>query len=734
MNRLSFYRLFIVVFFIESFFVVAQSQQLTYPPAKRVGQVDIYHGVKVADPYRWMEDDSSAELRAWIKSQEELQQNYVSKIAARSAIQKRISELVVYDSYTTATGFVTPFVAKRKSRYFFIKTSAGRSEPVLYVQESLEAEPKILLDAAARYKDEKINLEGYEPSPNGRFVVLYLSQNGARWLSLKVLDVETGKELSDVLTDVHRLGDNVAWTPDSKGFFYTKFAKIEQGAGQLPTNGNAKIYFHALGNPQTNDALIYERPDRAKTLFSYQVTADGKYLVISSVEGGSSQNQIFYKELADASSRVKPLLDKADANYTFLGSQGSLFWLYTNLEAPRGRVVKLDVAKPEQSNWKEIVPQAKEVISAGSSVGGNALGMFGNRLVLLYMRDSNPIIKVFDADGRFEKEIILPSGGTVWGGFSGSQYDPEVLYEFLGLTSPATFYRLDLNSKQNIIFLRPELKLNAGDYETRQVFFTSKDGVQVPMFLAHRKGIKLNGSNPALMYGYGALGWVAFIWYQPHVIAWLDAGGIYAVPGIRGGGEYGEEWHQAGVKQNKQNSIDDYIAAAEWLTKNKYTNPAKLAANGGSASSAVAAGAAILQRPELFGAAVIDIPILDMLRYDKFTNGRYWISEFGLANEPQEFKSLIAYSPYHNVKPGRCYPPTLVMIGEKDQVALPLHGYKFTAQMQHAQSCNNPVLMKIMWGAGHNFGATPEQRIDSWTDALSFLSETLKIDNFQPRK
>lgn len=722
-NKAQVYRLLATIIFISSFCVTVQSQKFLYPQAKRVEHTDTYHGVQVTDPYRWMEEAESNELKAWIKSQDELLKGFVDKSALRTAIKNRMSELVTYDSYTNATGFISPYVAKRGTRYFFIKTISGKNEPVLYIQESLDSKPRVLLDVAAKYKNENLSLEGYDPSPDGKYIALYLSQSGDRWLMVKIISADTGKETSDVLKDTHRIGGSVSWTPDGKAFFYVKFSKIQSKSGQPNTVGSRAIYFHKLGNSQSNDTMIYETQNQ-KILFSHQVTSDGKYLVINSVEGSSPQSRVLYKEL-NGNNQVKPLFDKADASYIFLGSKDSLFWFYTNLNAPRGRVISVDITKHEKLN--EIIPESKDVISGSSSVGGNALGMFGNKILLLYMRDSNPIIKAFNVNGKLEDEIMLPSGGTVWGGFSGTQTDDEVFYQYLGLTSPGLFYKLDMSSKQNKVFLRPEVNLNPDNYVTKQVFFQSKDGTRVPMFIAHRKEIKLDGNNPAFMYGYGAMNWVAFIWYQPHILAWLDMGGIYAVPGIRGGGEYGEEWHQAGVKQNKQNSIDDYIAAAEWLIKNKYTSPSQLAANGGSASSAVAAGAAILQRAELFGAAVIDIPILDMLRYHQFTNGRYWIPEFGSADDHKEFKTLFSYSPYHNIKQDKCYPPTLIMVGEKDQTALPLHGFKFTARMQHAQGCDNPVFLKMMWGAGHNFGKTPEQRIDSWTDELAFLVEVLKV-------
>lgn len=728
MNRLLQHLSLIILISNPVVAVGLQSRRLTYPETRQVEQTDEYHGVKVADPYRWMEEAGSPELQTWVKSQEGLLENYISRNSIRSKIRSRLSELNVYDSYTNSIGLNTPYVSKRNSRYFFMKTSAGEAIPTVYVQEGLKAQPKIVVNIASHYKTEKYNLLGFEPSPDGKLLAVFLAPEGDRWLTLKIFDVDTGKEMTDVLNDLHRLGGNVSWANDSRGLFYTKFERQVQGAGQPSVAASPRIFFHSIGGPQSADPYIFEQKSSQRVLLFPQASADGKYLVIHAFEGASPFTRVYYKELANPKAGVTALFDKDEAAYTYLGNKGTRFWFYTNLKAPRGRVFAVDINEPEEKSWRGIVPQSEEVISGGSNVGGNALGIFGDHLVLLYMRDSNPIIKIFDLSGKPEKEISLPSGGTVWGGFSGRQNEMEILYQYLGLTSPALFYRLDLHSKQNQEFLRPKLKLNPAEYETRQVFYNGKDGTRVPMFIAHRKGIKLDGNNPAFMYGYGASGWVAFMWFQPEIVTWMDLGGVYAVPGLRGGGEYGEEWHKAGAKLNKQNTIDDYLAAAEWLAKNKYTSPAKFVANGGSASGSAVA-AAVMQRPELFGAALIDRPFLDMLRYDKFTNGRYFVSDFGSAADPQEFKALFSYSPYHNLKRGRCYPPTMVMIGEKDQVALPFHAFKFVARMQNVQGCGNPVMLKLMRGAGHNFGETPEQRIDSWTDALTFLFQVLKLSS-----
>ena len=454
---------------------------------------------------------------------------------------------------------------------------------------------------------------------------------------------------------------------------------------------------------------------------------DGSDLVLTLRDGSSTKNRVLLLSLKKPGPPV-PLMPEADANYTYLGSRGKRFWFFTDRDAPRGRVVAVERDRPEPTRWKEVIPQAAEPVAASSAVGGNALGMFAHRILLVYLRDGRPVLRVFDEEGRFLAEPELPAGGQIWGGFSGSgrPEDPEVFYRFLGLTHASTTYRLNLETNTTSIFSRSESAERSGEIAIEQVFYRGADGTRIPMFLAHRKDFVRDGRRPAFMYGYGAFGWVSFLWYQPFVLNWLDLGGVYALPGIRGGGEYGEAWHRAGAGRAKQTAIDDYLAAAEWLVANRYTSPRLLVANGGSASGGVAA-AAILQRPELFGAAVIDRPVLDMLRFDRFSQAAYWLPEFGSPRDRDDFAALRAWSPYHNVKKGTCYPPVLVMTGDRDQVAVPLHAYKFTAALQAAQGCANPVLLQLVRGAGHNFGATPEQTAETWADETAFLMRVLGI-------
>lgn len=697
------------------------AQKLDYPNAKRENIFDTYHGKKVHDPYRWMENENSTELKSWIKSQENLFENFVKKNPLRLKIKERIADLSSYENYTASVAFLTPLVAKRNNQYFFIKRFAGTTESVLFRKSGLSAKPEILYELSKIEKKEKINLVGYEPSPNGKLTVLFFSKNNSRWLTLKLFDAANKKLITEQISEFHNLGGNVAWKADNSGFYYVKFEKQQNKNIKTPFPDNPKIYFHKIGSNE-KDKLTINKKDNKNALYSIRTTEDGNYLLVNEIRGNNQNVKIYFKEINKPDSKLNLLSNDENSTFSFLGNKGSKFWLYTNNNAPLGKIVSVDVNNPK--NWKVVIPESRNAITAGSSVGGNAIGMFGNRIVLQYTVDNNPLIRVFDLNGKQKKEIKLPSGGAIWGGFLGNQEDKELFYRYISITSPGTFYRLNLKTNKAKVFLEPELKINPNDFVTKQVFVKSKDRTRVPMFITHKKGLKLDSDNPTFMYGYGAFGWVATTWYQPHILTFIELGGVYALPGLRGGGEYGKKWHQSGSKINKQNSIDDYIASTEWLIKNKYTNPKKMIANGGSASS-VTATIAVMQRPDLYGIAVIDIPILDMIRFGEFTNGRYWAAEFGSIKNQEEFNALYAISPYHQLKKGKCYPPTIITAGEKDRTALPLHAYKFTARLQNYQGCNNPILLKFMRGAGHNFGSTIQSRTENMTDELTFIFKVL---------
>lgn len=697
----------------------AQTTRLTYPAAKRVEQVDLYHGVAVSDPYRWLEQMDSDETKAWARAQDALLQSHLADAPTRAAIKARLTELAQTDSYGVPR--------KANGRYFYTYTAAGRplGQSVVYMQEGPGAEPRPLFDAKSRL-GEDATISWISPSPDGRSLAYSVRRRQSRWATLRVLDVANGADLEDALTGAHTVTGGISWTIDGKGFFYSAFELPGAGQEQQAVVRNPKIYYHTLGQPQAKDALVLALPNEPNALIMHRVTDDGEYIIVAIHAGGGPRNRILYQRLSAPEAGLKTLIPQADATYTFLGNEGERCWFYTDLNAPRGRIVAIDLGRPQRERWLEVVPQMKEAINGRDQTGGNALGMYGNRFVLMYVRDGRPLVRVFDMRGKLRREFAQPIGGSIWAGFGGAQRDPEVFYWYLGWTDPSAVYRLNVVTGRNTIFKRAPVKFDGSRYVVKQVFYNSKDGTRVPLFLIHRKDLKLDGDNPTYMYGYGGMGWVSFTWFQPHRLAWLEMGGVYAQPSLRGGGEYGETWHQAGIKRNKQNTIDDYLAAAEWLIAKKYTSTKKLVATGGSLSGPLAA-AAIQQRPDLFGASTISIPVLDLLRFDQFNGGAYWRSELGSPSDPAEFKTLLASSPYHNVKSGQCYPPTLVMAGELDQTAVPAHAWKFTAAMQAAQSCDNAVLLKTMKGAGHNYGGTAEQTVDSYTDELMFLARTLRL-------
>ncbi len=574
--------------------VATQMSHTKYPEARRVEQLDFFPGASVPDPYRWLEQMDSEETKTWVKAQEELLQGYLANVASRTAIKARLTELVHNESYSV------PVTAN--GRYFFIHSEASRprGQGVVYVQEGLKAKPRALFDAGTKLGADA-TLSWVSPSPDGRVLAYSVRQRQSRWATLRVLDVNTATDLRDVLTGAHTVTGGISWTKDSKGFFYSAFELPGAGTQQQAVVRNPKIYYHTLGRSQAEDALVLSLPNEPTSLLTHRVTDDGNYIVVAAHDGGGPYNRILYKDLSKSDSELKTLIQQADAAYTFLGNEGARFWFYTDLDAPRGRIIAIDLNGPQRERWREVVPEMREAINGRDQTGGNALGMYGNRFVLMYVKDGRPLIRIFDTSGKLRHEIATPVGGSIWAGFVGKQRDPEVFYWYLGWTDPSTIYRLDVEAGRSTVFKRSIVRFDRSQYVVKQVFYASKDGTRVPMFVIHRKEIKLDSGNPAYMYGYGGMGWISFPWFQPHILAWLEMGGVYAQPSLRGGGEYGEEWHQAGIRKNKQNAVDDYIATAEWLIQSEYTSAKRLVANGGSLSAPLVA-AAIQQRPDLFGA------------------------------------------------------------------------------------------------------------------------------------
>ena len=687
--------------------------RLSYPPARVEDTAETLHGVTLGDPYRWLEDLQSDETRRWIGQEEALFQSFVGSVPERETYRRRILEL------SSGTVYLAP--VKAGGRYFLTKITSTGVPAGVFVQEGRQAAPKSLLDP--RSLGENTTLGAAVPSPDGRFVAYTTARGQSRWLTIRLLGAKSRAEVPVPPLSTHAVAGAPVWARDGRELYFVRFEPRPGTSEDTAPPERPTIRRFRLADRQ--EAVVYEPPAEAGLLPGIAVADEGGDLVVSLRTGSDNRNRVLLVD-PSGSRKPTPLMPQADASYTYLGARGARVWFFTDRDAPRGRVIALEKDRPQPENWKEIVPQAAEPVAASSAVGGNALGMFDNRILLVYLRDGRPVLRVFDLEGRPLAEPPLPAGGQIWGGFSGSPDDPEVFYRFLGLTHASTTYRLDLETHKTSLFSSSESGARKRDIAVEQVFYRSADGTRVPMFLAHRKDFRRDGRSPAFMYGYGAFGWVSFLWYQPFVLNWLDLGGVYALPGIRGGGEYGEKWHRSGAGRAKQKAIDDYIAAAEWLVTNGYTSRSRLVSNGGSASGGVAA-AALLQRPELFGAAIIDRPVLDMIRFDQFSQAAYWLPEFGSPRDREDFAALRAWSPYHNVQKGRCYPPILVMAGEKDQVAVPLHAYKFVAALQAAQGCANPVLLQIVRGAGHSFGTTPEQTAQTWADETAFLTRVLAL-------
>jgi prolyl oligopeptidase len=679
-----------------------------YPAAKKAEQVDDYHGTKVADPYRWLEDLDTADTKAWVEAQNRLTNAYLAEIPARKRIKDRLTKLWNFER------FGIPF--REGERYFYTKNDGLQNQYVLYTVRSLADEPRVLLDPNKLSADGTVALAGTAISRDGKLMAYGLSASGSDWSEWKVRNIETGQDLPDTIKWVKFSG--ASWTPDGKGFFYSRYDEPKAGSQLAGVNEFQKLYYHRLGTPQAEDALIYERKDQKDWGFSGDVTEDGRYLIISVWVGTDVKNRIYYKDLQAKDAPVVKLLDDFDAAYTFIDNDGPVFWFMTDKDAPRNKLVAIDTRRPERANWKVVIPEAAETIEG--------VNVVGDMFIVSYLKDAHSQVKVHKLDGSFVREVALPGIGTA-SGFSGKRTDRETFYAYGSFTAPYPIYRYDVTTGQSTIFRQPKVDFNPNDYETKQVFFKSKDGTRVPMFITHKKGLKLDGTNPTLLYGYGGFNVSETPGFSISRLVWMEMGGVFAVANLRGGGEYGKEWHEAGMKLKKQNVFDDFIAAAEWLIANKYTSTPKLAIQGGS-NGGLLVGAAITQRPELFGAALPAVGVMDMLRFTKFTIGAAWASDYGSPENAEEFKALYAYSPLHNLKAGRSYPPTLITTADHDDRVWPGHSFKFAAAMQAAQGGPAPVLIRIETKAGHGAGKPTSKIIEEYADLWGFLVRTLNMN------
>ena len=729
-----------------------------YPTAPRGTQVDVYHGVSVADPYRWLEDMNSPQTAAWVKAENELTFGYLAGIPERAAIRSRLEQLWNYAKFSAPV--------KAGSRYFYTQNSGLQNQAVLYVQDGRNAQPRVLIDPNTLSSDGTVALSTTSPSPDGRYLGYGVAVGGSDWEEFRVRDVNTGRDLPDTLKWVKF--STLAWTRDDKGFFYSRYDAPQ--SGNVLTNANQfhKLYYHRLGQAQSRDELIYDRPDQPGWLFEPEVSEDGRYAVITVDQGTDVRNRLYYIDLESGGkpqvgNPVVRLIDRTNAAYTFVGNKGTNFYLRTDFNAPKGRIVSVSLDFPEVEKWVTMVTETTDALEGAH--------MAGNEIALTYLHDASSLLRLYGGPkegGRIQRrgaqptgggrtedrgersvydgdtsrvlinrnrnfggswrqtaEVPLPALGTL-GDVQGRQGDNELFYSFTSFLYPPTIFRYDVKAKKSEVFRAPKLAFNTAPYETRQVFYKSKDGTRVPMFITAKRGLALDGTNPTILYAYGGFNISETPFFSPALLTWIEMGGVYAVANIRGGGEYGKAWHEGGMLANKQNVFDDFIAAAQYLIDQKYTSKKKLAVNGGS-NGGLLIGAVMTQRPDLFGVALPDVGVMDMLRFQKFTIGAAWASDYGSSDDSTQFAYLRAYSPLHNIKPGTCYPPTFATTADHDDRVVPGHTFKFIATLQAAQSCPNPVLVRIGTSAGHGAGKPTSKRIDEAADRFAFLVRNLGI-------
>jgi prolyl oligopeptidase len=689
-----------------------EAPALTYPAARKVEQVDDYFGTKVSDPYRWMEDVDSPELKAWVDAENELTQAYLAQVPARRTMQMRLMELINFERYTAP--------ARRGTRYFYSHNSGLQNQNVLYWQEGLGGEPKVLLDANTFSADGTVAISGISITDDGMLAAYSIAEAGSDWVKWHVRDVTTGEDLPDVIEWSKFSG--AAWLKDGSGFFYQRYdAPVQEasGAEALKTaNYFHKMFFHRLGTPQSDDPLVFDRPDDKELNIGGAVTDDGRYLLIYQSKGTSPNNELAVKDLQQADAPVLRLITTADAVYAPIANDGTTLWLRTTLDAPNGKVIAIDLAKPERENWTTVIPENANNL--------DDVSMIDDTFIANYLADAQSHIELHGRDGALLEVLALPAIGNA-SGFGGLREDTETFYQFSNFTTPSTIYRLDMRTRQSTVYRQPKLLFDPALYETTQVFYSSKDGTRVPMFLSHKKGLALDGTAPTLLYAYGGFNIPLMPEFSPSNVMWMERGGVYAQPGLRGGGEYGEAWHDAGVGVKKQNVFDDFIAAAEWLIANRYTSPARLAISGGSNGGLLVA-ACELQRPELFGAVVAAVGVMDMLRFDKFTIGWAWKAEYGSPSEnADEFAAIYKYSPLHNIQAGAAYPATLITTGDHDDRVFPAHSFKYTTALQEAQGGAAPILIRVETRAGHGAGMPLSKRFEATVDQVAFMVRALGV-------
>ena len=684
------------------------SPRLQYPETARADSADVWHGTRVPDPYRWLEDLDAPTTAAWVGAQNALTFSYLERLPLREHFRRRITELWDYPKVSL------PF--REGGRYWYRKNSGLQRQSAVLSRTTLDAPPVEVLDPNAMFPDGSVSLAATAPSPDGRYLAYTLAEGGADWQTVRVRDLASGRDLADSVKWMRFSG--LSWTHDGNGFFYSRFPEPPKGQVLEAALGTHSLYYHRIGTPQSADRLIFERQGMPNWFVFAGVSDDGRYLLITFVEGTDPQNQLYVVDLGDpkrpnVAAPVQPVVERDDAAYWALGTVGSTLYIQTDLDAPRRRIMAIDLAAPaDRTRWREVVPQSEHTLEGATLAGGH--------LALQYLADVQSRLEIVDLTGRRVRSVNLPGVGTV-AGMSARADSPELFFAFTSPLIPSTVYAHDVRTGATRSFEAATPAFDPSGYETTQLFATSKDGTRVPYFVTARKGIALDGNNPTLLYGYGGFSVSMLPTWRPDVPAWLERGGVFVTANMRGGAEYGEEWHRGGMLERKQNVFDDFIAVAEDLIRRGYASPRTLAIQGGS-NGGLLVGAVMNQRPELFAAALPAVGVMDMLRYDRFTGGGAWAVEYGSASDPKMFPVLMAYSPLHNIREGTCYPATLVTTADHDDRVVPSHSFKYTATLQRAQGCDKPVLIRIETQGSHGYRPT-DKRIAELADEWAFVAE-----------
>jgi len=675
-----------------------QAQNLQYPKAAKDGTVDEYFGVKVNDPYRWLENDTSEQTSAWVEAENRVTNAYLQKIPFRRKLLKRLTELSNYEKISAPR--------KRHGKWYFSRNDGLQNQSVIYQMDALGGEPRVFLDPNTLSTDGTVALKGISFSNNGKWVAYAISRSGSDWEEIFVIDLKTGQ-----LT-----GDHIEWTKFSvpawlgDGFFYSAYDRPTEGKEFSNVNSGHKVYFHKLGTPQEEDVLFYQNPTQPMRFYTVSVN-EKETMMFLYESGAGAGNNLFVRDLRKPNSQLIQMTSDMDFQYGPVYDDGDRIWIYTNYGAPKGRIMTADIRQPGVESWQELIPEQQNVL------GG--VSVINRQFILTYQKDASDHAFLYDLNGQLRHEVKLPSVGSV--GFTGDEKEPECFYTFTSFTQPGTVYRYDMDKNESTLYTAPKVKFRQEDYTSEQVFFQSKDGTRIPMFLTYKKGLKRNGKNPVYLYGYGGFNISLGPGFSALRIPFLENGGIYAQVTLRGGGEYGEEWHIAGTKMQKQNVFDDFIGAAEWLIREGYTSSERLAIVGGS-NGGLLVGACMTQRPDLFRVAIPEVGVMDMLRYHKFTIGWNWASDYGTSDDSKEmFEYLRAYSPLHNLKPGTSYPATLVTTADHDDRVVPAHSFKFAATLQECHSGPNPVLIRIDTKAGHGGGKPLAKVLEEQADIYSFI-------------